>query len=115
MCNDNPSQIKVTLIIKVLYCEMYINTIFFLCFQDHVCELLNTIDACQVFFDIVRHIYLYNTCNYRMLLVIPPRLYLKDVMFLLGGDKYADPKGRSRSVLMLFLILFPYLSTDCKL
>ena len=21
--------------------------------QDHVCELLNTIDACQVFFDIV--------------------------------------------------------------
>uniref|UniRef100_A0A8C8F2L4 Nck-associated protein 1 n=1 Tax=Oncorhynchus tshawytscha TaxID=74940 RepID=A0A8C8F2L4_ONCTS len=36
----------------VLYCEMYINTVFFLCFQDHVCELLNTIDACQVFFDI---------------------------------------------------------------
>lgn len=81
---------SVTLIIKVLYCEMYINTVFFLCFQDHVCELLNTIDACQVFFDIVRHMYCINTCNYRMLLVIPPRLYLKDVMFLLGLDKYAD-------------------------
>uniref|UniRef100_A0A4W5NYK1 Nck-associated protein 1 n=1 Tax=Hucho hucho TaxID=62062 RepID=A0A4W5NYK1_9TELE len=31
---------------------IYQISVYFLCFQDHVCELLNTIDACQVFFDI---------------------------------------------------------------
>uniref|UniRef100_A0A8C7UE87 Nck-associated protein 1 n=1 Tax=Oncorhynchus mykiss TaxID=8022 RepID=A0A8C7UE87_ONCMY len=50
--NNNVSLSIAFTLIKVLYCEMYINTVFFLCFQDHVCELLNTIDACQVFFDI---------------------------------------------------------------
>lgn len=31
----------------------YMVLILILSQQDHVCELLNTIDACQVFFDIV--------------------------------------------------------------
>lgn len=31
----------------------YMVLILILYQQDHVCELLNTIDACQVFFDIV--------------------------------------------------------------
>ena len=31
----------------------YMVLTFILHQQDHVCELLNTIDACQVFFDIV--------------------------------------------------------------
>lgn len=33
--------------------KYYMVLILILYQQDHVCELLNTIDACQVFFDIV--------------------------------------------------------------
>lgn len=36
----------------VLTNTLHLHAFFFL-LQDHVCELLNTIDACQVFFDIV--------------------------------------------------------------
>lgn len=44
--------------LTLLYCEgLYggdeSNDGIYIHQQDHVCELLNTIDACQVFFDIV--------------------------------------------------------------
>lgn len=45
---------KHTRIYTLIYAmKEYMVLTFILYQQDHVCELLNTIDACQVFFDIV--------------------------------------------------------------